>query len=745
MSQYSVVGKRLPRVDALGKVTGTAVFSGDIMLPNMLHGKVLRSPHAHAAIRRLDTTKAQALEGVMSVMTASDVPGTKKKNPLTLAELPHLAQDKVVYAGQPLAAVAATSVRIAEKALDLIEVEYDELPPLLETAESMKPSAQLIHDDLYTNAITNPQPDDKDKPSNIAYHFNIKKGDPETGFREADIVLENTYRTKKVHHGFLEPFAAVAVADVSGKVTLWTTSQGIFMAQQMLAEFLDLPLDHIKLVPVEIGGAFGGKTYQPVAPLCALFALKTSCPVRMEMSRDEVLEDSRPAPEAEITIKMGVTKQGIITSASATVIYDAGAFPEMSHAMIGSFNLFGQYRIPNVGIDLKDVITNKVPSSFFRAPATPQLHFALESHLDMIAKRQGIDPIQLRLQNVAAEGDAMVNGEILPRVGFKETLEKMAEHIQNKAEPEGTNRGRGIACGFWQGGRGSFGANVRVNGDGTVNLILGVTDVSGSRTSIAQIVAEELNLPIEKVNVITGDTETAPWATMSVGSLTVYSLSVAAYRACQDVKAQLTKKAAIKLGVGLSEIVFSQGLFQVKGNPEQSVSFADLAGSTTSMFGGTGPVVGRGSVANMPAAPSLAVHAVDIEVDKETGKVKILSYVAAQDVGLAINPLSVEGQIQGAVAKGIGWALMEHYIFDEGVLQNNTLLDYRIPTATDIPMIDTLIVEVSSSEGIYGLRHVGEPPMIPTLAALANAIHSATGVRLMELPMTPEAILRAIS
>jgi len=462
------------------------------------------------------------------------------------------------------------------------------------------------------------------------------------------------------------------------------------------------------------------------------------------MSRDEVLEDSRPAPEAEITIKMGVTKQGIITSASATVIYDAGAFPEMSHAMIASFNLFGQYRIPHVGIDLKDVITNKVPSSFFRAPATPQLHFALESHLDMIAKRQGIDPIQLRLQNVAAEGDAMANGEILPRVGFKETLEKMAEHIQNKAEPEGTNRGRGIACGFWQGGRGSFGANVRVNGDGTVNLILGVTDVSGSRTSIAQIVAEELNLPLEKVNVITGDTETAPWATMSVGSLTVYSLSVAAYRACQDVKAQLVTRAAKKLDVAPSDIEFSKGLFQVKGSSELSVSFADLAGSTTTMFGGTGPVVGRGSVANIPAAPSLSVHAVDVEVDTETGKVKVLSYVASQDVGLAINPLSVEGQIQGAVAKGIGWALMEHYIFDEGVLQNTTLLDYRIPTATDVPMIETLIVEVPSEEGIYGLRHVGEPPMIPTLAALANAIHSATGVRLTELPMTPEAIWHAM-
>jgi CO/xanthine dehydrogenase Mo-binding subunit len=521
MSEFSVVGQPLARVDALSKVTGVAAFSGDVILPAMLHGKILRSPYAHANIRRLDTGKAQALEGVVAVITAEDVPGYKNKSELSFNELPHLARGRVLYAGQPVAVVAATSVGIAQKALELIEVDYEELPPLLDPVDSMKPSAALIHHDLYTNVSGNPPPGEDAQPSNVAYHLIINKGDIEAGFKEADVILENTYCTKKVHQGYIEPFAAVATASADGKVTVWTQSQGIFMAQQMLARFLDLPLERINVVPLEIGGAFGGKTYLPVAPFCALLAMKTGRPVRMELTREEVLKDSRPAPESVITVKMGATRQGDITAAEISLIYDAGAYPEMSHAMFVSQNLLCQYRLPNVKIDAKDMLTNKVPSAFYRAPAMPQAHFATESHLDLIARALGIDPLQIRLRNAAQEGDTMPSGEILPRVGFKETLEKMAAHLGEKRAPEGLNQGRGIACGFWHGAAGSFGAHVRVNGDGTVNLIMGVTDVSGSRTSVAQIVAEELHLPLDKVIVICGDTDTAPWATMSVGSLTV--------------------------------------------------------------------------------------------------------------------------------------------------------------------------------------------------------------------------------
>jgi CO/xanthine dehydrogenase Mo-binding subunit len=743
MSEYSVVGKRLPRVDALEKVTGEAIFSVDVSLPNMIHGKVLRSPFAHATIVRLDVTKARNLDGVMAVVTASDVPGYKNRGELSFTQLPHLARNKVVYAGQPVAAVAAVSVEIAEKALDLIEVDYEELPPVLDPLEAMQPSSPLVHDILRTNIITDSQPDRDDKHSNIAYHFKINKGDLEAGFNEADIILENTYRTQKVHHGFIEPFAAVASVDKAGKVTVWTHSQGLFTARQMIAHFLALPTSQVKLVPVEIGGGFGGKTYQPVAPLCGLLAMKSGRPVRMEMTRAEVIKDSRPAAESIVTIKMGVTRKGLITAASASLTYDSGAYPEMSHGMFTSGNVLCQYKIPNVSIDTKDVLTNKVPSAYYRAPATPQSHFAIESHLDIIAEILDINPLQLRILNVAKEGDTQPNGEVFFRVGFKETLERMADYLQVKGRLEGKNRGRGIACGFWHGGSGGFGAYINVNNDGSVNLVLGVTDISGSRTSIAQIVAEELGLPIDQVRVVIGDTETGPWGSNSVGSLTVYSLSMAAYRACQDVKDQLSSLAAKRFEVDPSEIEFSEGLFQVKGDTEKSISFTDLARSTSVIFG-KGPVIGRGTLDGMPPAPTLSVHAVDVEVDDETGKVRIISYAVAQDVGRAINPLSIEGQIQGAVAQGIGWALMEDYIFEKGVVQNATLLDYRMPTATDVPMIDVMIVEVPSPKGIYGLRHVGEPPMVPTLAAVANAVYNAAGVRFKELPMTPEVVLNGM-
>ncbi len=743
MAKHSVVGKRVARIDALSKVTGTAVYSGDVTLPDMLYGKVCRSPHPHAIIRRLDVTKAQALEGVRAVITAADVPGYQNRSPLLIVEMPHLAQEKVVYAEQPVAVVAATSIDIAEKAVELIEVAYEELPPILDVLESMKPEAIPIYPNLYTNFITRPPSDKDSKPSNIAYHMIINRGDLEAGFRQADLILENTFRTQTVHHGYLEPFAAVASVDMSGKVTIWTQSQGIFNAREMIAEFLGLPISQINLVPVEIGGAFGGKSFQALAPLCALLALKTRHPVRMEMSRDETLKAGRPAPASAATIKMGVDKKGYITAATASFIFDAGGFPEMSHSMFVRGNAFSQYKIPNLQIEAYDVLTNKVPVTFYRAPSTPQTHFAIESQLDLISRALGMDPLQLRIQNTAIKGDTAPNGEILPRVGYKETLERMAEYLKQKGSLRGENRGRGVACGFWHGAAGTFGAYVQINTDGSVTLVIGVTDVSGSRTSVAQIVAEEFAIPLKAVSLVVGDTDTAPWASLSVGSMTVYSLSHAVYRACQDAKEQLRRLASARFEVAPSRIEFAHGQLRVKGDTEKSISMGALARDAVS-FRGEGPIVGWGSVGGLPPAPSVAVHAVDIEVDRETGKVKILSYVVAQDVGLAVNPLSIEGQIQGAVTQGIGWALMEGYIFDRGKVQNDTLLDYRMPTAADVSMIDTLLVEVDSESGIYGLRHVGEPPMVATLAAVANAIHSATGVRIKELPMTPEAVLNGL-
>ena len=743
MTEYTVVGKRIPRVDAFSKVTGEAIYSGDVLLPNMLHGKILRCPYPHAKILRLDISKAKVLPGVKAVITADDVPGYKHKSALLLDELPRLAGDRVVYAEQPVAVVAATSVKIAEEALKLIKVEYEVLTPVLDVMESLNPETPVIHEDLYTNLKSFQKPQADMKPSNIAYRFSVNRGDVEAAYQEADVVVENTFYTVPIHHGYIEPFAAVADVDSSGNITLWTQSQGEFLAREMIADWLALPQEKLNLKPVEIGGAFGGKTWLPVAPLCALLAIKTGQPVRMELTRDEVLKDCRPAPGATITLKMAAKKDGQITAVTGKFIYDSGAFPEMSNTMFVSVSAFGQYKLSNLKVEAMDVITNKVPSTFYRAPAMSQAHFAIESSIDMIAEKLDIDPLQLRIRNASEEGDKLLIGEPLSRVGFKETLQRMADYLNRKEKPEGKNRGRGIACGFWGGGVAATSATVKVNSDGSVTLITGVTDISGSRTTVAQIAAEEFCVPMEKVMVVVADTNSAPYTNTSVGSSTVYSLGMAVYRACQDAKAQLTVLAADKLGVTQAEIEFVKGNFQQIGNPEKQVSLANLAAGTIG-FRGTGPVLGRGVMGRLPSAPTLSVHAADVEVDTETGKVKIISYAVAQDVGKAINPMSIEGQMHGAVTQGIGWALMEGYFFENGILQNTTLLDYRMPTATDVPMFETIIVEVPSTTGVYGLRHAGEPPMIPALSAIANAVHQATGVRFTRVPMNPETVLKGI-
>ena len=739
MPEYSVVGRRMHRVDALDKVTGTALYSADIILPQMLHGKVLRSPHPHAVIRRLDTTTAQALKGVMAVITAADVPGYQDEAELVAPGIPHLARKKVVFDGQPVAVVAAINPHIAQEALGLIEVEYEELTPLFDVLENMEPDAPLIYPNLYTQG-----PKGKDtKPSNIAWHVEYERGDVETGFKEADLIIENTFRTQTVHQGYLEPMAAVASVDLDGKITVWTQSQGIFQVREMLSEFLNLPLSRIKVVPVEIGGAFGGKTYQLLAPLCALLACKTGRPVRMEMTREEVLKASRPAPASLITVKMGVTNEGRLTAASTVMVFDEGAFPERSYSSNAALTGLSLYNIPNLKIEGYDVLTNKVPAGNYRAPASPQAAFAVESQMDLIAQALRIDPLQLRIRNAVVEGDLMTDGTVFPRIGFKETLERMAEYLTQRGKLEGENRGRGIACGYWRGGVSCTSANVNVNADGSVNLVVGCVDLTGSRTSLAQIVAEEFSIPFEDVVVVTGDTETAPYSDLTVGSKITYNMGLAVYRACQDAKAQLARQAAPRLGVESTELEFAQGCVRVNDKPEKFLTLIDLAHNSISVRG-EGPITGRGSVGMPPYNPMFAVHVAEVGVDKETGKVKILSYAAAHDVGLAINPTLVEGQIQGAVSQGIGWALMENYIFDRGILQNTTLLDYRIPTTADLPFIETLLVEVSSEKGPYGLRPIGEPPIIPSLATIANAIHNAVGVRLKELPMSPEALFWAL-
>ena len=465
MAEHTSIGKRPPRIDALDKVTGGAAFSADIVLPNMLHGKVLRSPHAHAMITRLDTSRARDLDGVMAVITAADVPVMQNDDEILAPMNPTMAKRKVVFAGQPVAALAATSLAVAEEAVNLIEVEYEPLPFVTDVLEAMKPDAPVIYHGLGAQI----GPDKAKIPSNVFFSMENARGDVDAGFKEADIILENTFRTQTVHQGFMELRAAVADVGRDGKVTVWTDNQGIFKVLELVARFLGLPLNRVRVMPVEVGGAFGGKEHQQLSPLCALLARKAGRPVTMVMTREEVFKATRPAPASVITLKTGVTGDGRLTAVAATMIYDYGTstgMPGLEAVFFGSLTGLSPYRIPNFIVRCHDVVTNKAPSGPYRAPSAAQAAFAVESQMDLLARALNMDPLEFRLKNAAAQGDPMVNGAPFGRIGFKETLERMKRYLAQRGPVEGERAGRGIAAGLWLTGCMGSAAHINVNADG---------------------------------------------------------------------------------------------------------------------------------------------------------------------------------------------------------------------------------------------------------------------------------------
>ena len=742
MTSYSSLGKSPPRIDAVDKVIGKALFSADIVLPNMLHGRMLRSPFPHARIKRLDTSRARALEGVMAVVTSADIPGVTGLREVPDPELPCMAREKVIFEGQPVAAIAAINQYVAEEALDLIEVEYEELPWVIDVIEAMRPDAPIIHPSLRAQNLAGQD----DKPSNIFWYMKYLKGDLDKGFGEADIVMENTFRTQTVHQGHIEPRASVVDIGADGKLTVWTDNQSIFKVREFVAGYLGLPLRRVRVMPVEVGGGFGGKLHQQLSPVAGLLALKTGRPVKMVMTREEVFKATRPSPATAITVKLGVTREGLITAADVKMVYDFGASTGLPglDAIHHGIRLLDPYRIPNYRIEGYDVVTNKAPSGPYRGPAAAQAAFAIESQVDVVTRELGMDPIEFRLKNGVVKGDLSVHGSPFGEIGLTETLERMARHLEGKKKLGAKNRGRGVACGLWSTMSLGSAAHLNVNEDGSTTLVIGATDISGTRTAFAQMVAEELGIGLDEVTVVAADTEVAPFGSVSVGSMTTRSTGTAVMRACLDLKEQLIRRAALRMKVDAGDLEFSGGGVRMRKNPETAMSFAELTRENFALPG-AGPLMasGRSDPFGKPT-PAFVVLAVDVEVDKETGKVIVLSCAAAQDTGLAVNPTMIEGQIQGAVAQGIGWALTEGYAFENGVMKNPTFLDYRMPTALDVPYIDTILVEHGSDAPPYGIRGVGEPPMVPTLAAIANAVHGATGVRLLELPMTPEAVLEKI-
>jgi len=754
--EFNVVGTRPIRHDGNDKVTGRARYSADITLPRLLHGKILRSPHAHARIKSIDASRALALPGVEAVVTAADFSQPRGRiadlgeaamaNPKWISNN-CLASEKALYKGHAVAAIAATSLHLAEHAISLIDVDYEVLQGVTDVLEAMKDDAPVLHERLANLENANIRPgglrddDDTEKATNISNHFFFELGDTDQGFKDADIVVEREFRTATVHQGYIEPHSATAMWGEDGKLTIWCSSQGHFQIRDLTGLVLGVPVSQIKVIPMEIGGGFGGKTVIYLEPVAAVLSKKTGRPVKVSMGRAEVFEATGPTSGSYIRVKIGANKEGMITAADITMMYEAGGFPG-SPINQACQCVMTPYNIANGRIEGYDVVVNKPKAAAYRAPGVPAAAFAAESVIDEICEKLGIDPLEFRTKNASKEGSRRIPGPVLQKVGYLETLAAAMDTEHYKTPLEGPNRGRGVAAGFWFNGTGPACATASVNADGTVSLIEGSPDIGGSRASMAMQVAEVLGLPAEDVHPTIGDTDSVGYTSLSAGSGATFKSGWACYEAATDIKHQLIQRAARIWDVSPDDVEYTDGVASHKSDSELKLTFKQLAGR---LIGTGGPVVGRGNVNPAGVGNSFAVHIVDVEVDPETGKVAVLRYTALQDVGKAIHPSYVEGQIQGGVVQGIGWALNEEYVYNKsGVMDNSSFLDYRMPTSLDLPMIDTVIVEIANPGHPFGLRGVGEVCIVPPMGAMANAIYNAIGVRMDVLPMSPGNVLEAL-
>ena len=740
---YQVLGTRPIRPDGTDKVTGRALYGADLRLPGMLYGAVLRSPHAHARILSIDTRRAQAYPGVRAVLTCADIPepvskigdlGEGSAN-LLYQSANVLARDKALYNGHAIAAVAATSPHIAKEALAEIEVTYEILRPVLDVLQAMRPEAPLLLENLFTDEMGKVA----DRPSNIASHVQHRRGDVQKGFQESAVIIEREFRTGTVHQGYIEPQNSTALYNPDGQLTIWCSTQGSFGVRDQIADILQIPISIIRVIPMEIGGGFGGKISVYLEPLAALLSLKSGHkPVKMSMSYDEVLAATGPTSASYIRVKIGANSEGRITGAEAYLAYAAGAFP--GAPIWGGANvIFGPYAIKNLLIDGYDVVVNKPKTEAYRAPGGTNAAFACETVLDGICEALGMDPLAFRLLNAAREGDRRADGVPYNRIGFVETLEAARDHPHYHAPLAGPNRGRGVAAGFWVNYGGKSSASASVNPDGTISLVEGSVDIGGTRASIAMQLAETLGLSIADIRPTVADTDAVGYTEGTYGSRTTYATGWAVYELGLSLRRQMIERAADLWELDPGQVHIENGVFA--GNGHQ-LTFKQLAAR---LHDSGSPIMASASVQPGRAGPAIGVHIVDLEVDPETGKVQILRYTAVQDAGKAVHPSYVEGQIQGGVAQGVGWALNEEYVYDDqGRLLNASLLDYRLPTCLDLPMIEAVIVEVPHPGHPYGVRGVGEVPIVPPPAAIANAIHQALGVHMRVLPMSPARILEAI-
>ena len=771
-THYTTVGKAIRRQDAPDKLTGRARYAGDISVAGMLHARLVLSPYAHARIVGIDTSAALEVPGVRAVYTSKTL-GMAKRGRASRSQSP-LAEDEVLWSGHPVAIVLAETEGAAEDGAAAVEAEYEVLPAVVDPIAALQPGSPLahLHKEEQDSGIpgggahtavseTEAKEEDSEQLSqNVSDKVHLHAGDMEAGWSEAEVVVERTYTTSFVHQSYMEPQSIVVVPSASGRqLTVWPSAQGMFDVRSEVAQALDIPERQVHVESVPVGGAFGGK-FGLIEPLAAAAAAASRRPVRLAYTRSEDFLAGNPAPQSVITVKLGTKRDGTLVAMQARMIFDTGAY-SAAFVVLGGIILGSTYRCPNYDIRCYEVLTNKVSTGAYRAPNTPQATFALESAVDELCQALGMDPIAFRLKNGNKEGDRTVDHRTWPRIGLLECIEQAQQHplwakrAEQRADEEilrcaqddskGWKIGIGVAAGGWPGGTGPTAAACRLESDGTVTVVVGTVDLTGSDTSLALIAAEGLGVAPAAVNVAHDNTDTMPYSGGTGGSKTIYSMGPAVLAAATDARNQILAIAAEMLEAAVTDLEIEGDKVVVRGTPGKSVALAKIASASMQFAGKYEPVYGRGRAAIKALSPMYTVHIAKVAVDPETGEVRVLDYVAVQDVGFAINPAEVEGQIYGGVTQGLGWALFEGFVYDEnGQLLTSNLMDYALPHSEDVPHITPILVEVPSGLGPFGAKGVGEPPVVPVGAAIANAIFDAVGVRVTQLPITPERLFKAI-
>lgn len=750
----SVIGVSRARVDAPDKVTGATRFAADGHVHGLLHARLVLSSEAHALIRQVDRDAALAMPGVVAVLFAEDLPIAGAGSDRTTEPL---ARTEVVFAGQPVALVIAESEAAAEDAVETVVVEYEPLPTVVDVEDAMLPGralARVTHEGEDGGDLESihagvdkgqEEGDDEQLSGNVLDTVHRSVGDATAVLETSDVIVSGTFRTPWVYQAYIEPQVATAWLEPNGNLVVSTSTQGTFVTQRELARAFALPLERIRVVAEPLGGAFGGK-FALVEPLAAGATLTLGRPVRVVFTRTDDFQATNPASAQVTHLKLGARKDGTLTALTARMIVDRGSNAGWGVEGITSLLVAGPYRWKAHDIRGYGVQTNRFTFGAYRGPGAPTAAFALETLLDELAAELEVDPLELRLQNAVVEADVGVSGNPFPRMGAVEVLERIREHPLWKTRASlPADEGVGVAAGYWPGGTEPAAAVCRVNQDGTMTVVTSAVDMSGVNTGFAAIAAETFGLSPDQVRVVAADTATGPYSGASGGSKVTYTVGAAVLKAAEAAREKLLKAASEELEIAPADLEVVDGVVRAVGSPDHSITVAEISAKALRFGGRYEPIEGHGGSAQTRGAPSVAAHLAHVRVDQETGEVTLLAHVIAQDVGRALNPALVEGQMRGGVAQGIGWALFEELVHDEsGQLLTSSFLDYAIPLADHVPDIDTLIVEVPAPDGPFGAKGIGEAPVIAAAPAIANAVAAAVGIRLRELPMTAPRVWAAL-